>query len=954
MRHHRLHQLRPPAIPRGGQAVADHAVAPDPLDRRTGEHLSEPGIVQLQQVGEHRRGEFGTRREGEVGGSDGGGSGGSDGGSDGGGPDPGIVCKVNADCKSAAKPCEVGVCNLGFCAFPKAGDGAACNDGSACTKGDACKGGACQAGAAIACDDGNPCTDDSCDSKGGCVHPPNTKLCEDGSACTFGDACKAGICTPAATLTCSDGNLCTHDGCDPKVGCVFALNTGACSDNNACTKSDACKDGVCTPGPQLPCNDGNPCTDDSCHPTQGCVFAANLASCADGSACTIGDACQAGACKAGPTLPCADGNPCTTDACAPASGCTFTPNTAACTDNNACTQGDACKAGFCNPGAAIGCNDNNGCTIDSCDPGKGCVYTALPLACSDGSLCTTNDVCTDGVCKPGGALPCADGNPCTTDGCAALTGCAFTPHSDACDDGNSCTVKDACAKGSCAPGAAKACDDGNLCTADACDPKSGCANVATSAACSDDNLCTTSDACVGGVCKSGAALQCSDGNPCTDDGCDAKTGCKATPNAATCNDNSSCTTGDACVAGACTPKANLSCNDGNACTADACDPAKGCSNTPAAGSCSDNNSCTGPDVCNAGACKGGSGVVCNDNNACTDDSCDTIKGCLHIANSAACSDGKECTVGDACSGGKCQPGTAKPYVQLIPVVQTESGNGKVDVVLLIDSSGSMDTEIGLVNGNLVAFRDILTKSGLDWRLIVIGFGSGLCKTGCTADPKFQWVQKTIGSHDSLKVMVDNYSAYQGFMRADAIKNVIVVSDDESMVSAASFKSSVAGLGKFGAMEAAPLGFVFHSIVSYDPNNVSKNCSTGKAVGNVYLSLTAETKGSKHPVCASDWKPVFESLANSVAKTTFTICDYEVVVPTGATYVPSELVLSAAIKGPPQSNVSLVQISGKAGCAAQPKGWYFSNPAAPNKVVLCEAQCQALTAADSMSLDYGCK
>ena len=43
------------AIARRDQAVADHTLDPDPLDRRAREHLPERGIVQRQQVGQARR-----------------------------------------------------------------------------------------------------------------------------------------------------------------------------------------------------------------------------------------------------------------------------------------------------------------------------------------------------------------------------------------------------------------------------------------------------------------------------------------------------------------------------------------------------------------------------------------------------------------------------------------------------------------------------------------------------------------------------------------------------------------------------------------------------------------------------------------------------------------------------------------------------------------------------------
>jgi hypothetical protein len=50
------------------------------------------------------------------------------------------------------------------------------------------------------------------------------------------------------------------------------------------------------------CDDGNPCTDDSCLPSAGCVNAFNTDPCDDGVACTDVDACVFGVCMGTDTL----------------------------------------------------------------------------------------------------------------------------------------------------------------------------------------------------------------------------------------------------------------------------------------------------------------------------------------------------------------------------------------------------------------------------------------------------------------------------------------------------------------------------------------------------------------------------------------------------------------------------------------------------------------------------
>src|SRR5947199_9538072 len=49
------------------------------------------------------------------------------------------------------------------------------------------------------------------------------------------------------------------------------------------------------------CDDGHVCTDDSCHPTTGCVHTSNTAPCSDGNACAVGDVCSGGRCVRGAT-----------------------------------------------------------------------------------------------------------------------------------------------------------------------------------------------------------------------------------------------------------------------------------------------------------------------------------------------------------------------------------------------------------------------------------------------------------------------------------------------------------------------------------------------------------------------------------------------------------------------------------------------------------------------------
>jgi hypothetical protein len=111
-----------------------------------------------------------------------------------------------------------------------------------------------------------------------------------------------GCCNTAAQ--CDDGNPCTADSCSGNA-CQHAAIAGCCLTN-------------------ADCNDANICTDDSCNVgSNTCQHASNAAPCSDGNICTTGDTCSGGSCQPGTALPnccqsdaaCNDANACTTDSC---------------------------------------------------------------------------------------------------------------------------------------------------------------------------------------------------------------------------------------------------------------------------------------------------------------------------------------------------------------------------------------------------------------------------------------------------------------------------------------------------------------------------------------------------------------------------------------------------------------------------------------------------------------
>ncbi len=348
-------------------------------------------------------------------------------------------------------------CTIDSCA-PKSGclhslSNGSCDDGDACTVNDHCQAGQCLPGPTLECNDFNPCTDDSCGA-GGCQHLAHEGGCDDGNACTLGESCAAGACVSAGLLDCDDDDICTTDFCDPQTGCGHKLNQAPCDDGDVCTTGDHCSLGECISSGSLSCNDGNLCTDDVCHPESGCVFQPNEAPCDDGEVCTLADACSEGLCKAGGWESCDDGNPCTDDSCQSGVGCLFVPNTLPCNDNDACTKNEFCAGSTCGGGSAINCDDGNICTDDSCHVVTGCVNQANEADCNDQDACTVTDKCLDKACHGSGALACDDGKVCTDDSCGPETGCIATPVQDDTACGQDLVCKAGECVQACQPGSA--------------------------------------------------------------------------------------------------------------------------------------------------------------------------------------------------------------------------------------------------------------------------------------------------------------------------------------------------------------------------------------------------------------------------------------------------------------------------------------------------------------------
>jgi hypothetical protein len=490
---------------------------------------------------------------------------------------------------------------------------------------------------------------------------------------------RAGFCKAKV----DDGNPCTKDDTDAlgRPRHIPVPVGTSCSDGNVCNGSEACDaSGQCRPGAPPSIDDQNPCTADSCSPSQGVTHkpVGKGTSCSNDNACDGHEKCDAGGrCLPGKSLELDDGNPCTADSCDPETGVRHkrVATGTSCADSNLCNGNETCDAaGQCKPGKALNPDDKNPCTEDRCDRATGVSHTPVTAgtSCADADHCNGEERCgPEGACVVTKPTAIDDGNPCTADACDAKGGVSHTPLpvGTSCDDGDVCNGVSTCAAGAvCKAGAVPVVDDQNPCTVDQCTPVTGITHVPVGAgtSCADADACNGSEVCSGvGVCEPGMPPVVDDQNVCTVDSCDANAGVihEPVPLGTPCGDADACNGVEICDGrGLCVPGPPTVVDDANPCTVDGCDPVYGIQHVPveAGTSCDDGDACDGEERCDgSGLCQPGEPPVLDDENRCTLDRCDPESGVSHdpAPEGTACGDGDPCNGEELCDGaGTCGSG----------------------------------------------------------------------------------------------------------------------------------------------------------------------------------------------------------------------------------------------------------------------------------------------------------
>lgn len=284
-----------------------------------------------------------------------------------------------------------------------------------------------------------------------------------------------------------------------------------------------------------------------------------------------------------------------------------------------------------------------------------------------------------------------------------------------------------------------------------------------------------------------------------------------------------------------------------------------------------------------------------------------------------------------------------------------------DIIFVVDNSPSMLAETAAVQENLNGFSQQIVDAGIDIRVLLMTaypdpnaapsvdtgicieppLGGGACPMDDDNPPIFEHMQQIIGSEHALAKVIQTHPNWAPMMRPDSTKHIIVVSDDDSYMTAGEFDEA------FRALDPTYADYRLHGIVS------TSLCPEAGNVGAQYLELAELTGGIVGDLCLQEFQPAFDVLSTAVTEGTTLACAWPMPeAPEGKTIDPDSIELLLTLDG---SVIAPVRVDDAEACVDGTHGWYFDDPEEPTSLVSCPTTCDAVTVAAVAALDIevGC-
>lgn len=316
----------------------------------------------------------------------------------------------------------------------------------------------------------------------------------------------------------------------------------------------------------------------------------------------------------------------------------------------------------------------------------------------------------------------------------------------------------------------------------------------------------------------------------------------------------------------------------------------------------------------------------------------------------------------------------------------------VDIIWMVDNSSSMEPAIVQIKQGLNAFAALIGSKSLDYQVIMLSLRSPqspvtisgskrypVCippplagNTTCGDGTRFFQSSIDIRSTQPLEQLLGTLGQTAGYtasddkggepwamhLRPQASKTIVVVTDDNSRLSATDFETFAGGKNPYNSLTLPPgilapswnglfKDYLFSGIYGFgNTADPSVKCSfpdmtQPASSGPTYTTLVQKTGGVRAKLCegAAAWQPFFDAVAQAVISSAKLSCELTIPPPKTGTVDPAKVNVAIQSSG---NQVYLPGVADAAACGTG-AGWYYDNPAKPTTVTLCPASCETAQA-----------
>ena len=325
---------------------------------------------------------------------------------------------------------------------------------------------------------------------------------------------------------------------------------------------------------------------------------------------------------------------------------------------------------------------------------------------------------------------------------------------------------------------------------------------------------------------------------------------------------------------------------------------------------------------------------------------------------------------DANPDGACQAIDEPVMIQSLPV----------DIVWGVDTSLSMFDETVAVQDNINTFSQQIIAANIDVHVVMLAalpflpglpsvcvgapLGTGQCPGDSKPPTFFHHPQAVVNSNDGASVFINRFPDYRQYLRPNALKYWVIVTDDDSVGGDAGVYANnpdkfIADLTAVDPMMRAPNGGPNWKMSGMYAHT---QCLNAFNVGNFWKAVIDKTGGVHGDLCActqaATCTQAFKGVLDSLAKTITTAakpleCEYTIPKPPGAQMFDKERVNFDLTSNGTKENIGWVNDAGA--CHPELGGWYYDNNDAPTRILTCPKSCEKIKATTNggVSVAFGC-